>query len=245
MPSNAEAATSRRLFDRRLFATAAILFPAIILIGFARTYYLRGLFDAPPIPSTLVHVHGLLMSLWVLLFAVQVRLVATRRVQVHQRLGYAAIGLAATLIVVGVPTALRMGKYGSASTPPGIPSQLFMIVPLLDLVVFAVLFGAAIVLRRRPAEHKRLMFLTAINFLPPALARIPVPALQALGPIVFFGVPALLMLAVLVVDRHRYGGVNRTFLAGSAFVLAMMVARLALMNTPAWQQLSAWLITLV
>jgi len=245
MQTRAGTASSRGVFDRRLFATAAILFPLIVLVGFARTYYLRGLFTAPQIATPLVHVHGLLMTTWVLLFVAQVRLIAVRRVAVHRRVGYASLVLAAAIIVIGIPTALRMGKYGAASAPPGIPSQLFMIVPLMDLLMFAGFYGAAIWYRRQPAEHKRLMLLTAINFLPPALARVPVPALQGLGPAWFFGGPALLALMALVLDARRYGHVNRVFLGGTVLLIAAMVARLALMNTVAWQRLSAWLITFV
>ena len=62
----------RRLFDRRLFMAAAILFPLIILAGFGRTYYFKGLFDTPPLASLLVHLHGLLMTMWIALFATQV-----------------------------------------------------------------------------------------------------------------------------------------------------------------------------
>ena len=62
-----------------------------------------------------------------------------------------------------------------------------MIVPLFDLLMFVILFGAAVYYRRRPAAHKRLMLLTAVNFLPPTIARIPVAALQGLGPFWFFG----------------------------------------------------------
>jgi len=35
---------NRRINDRRLYILAAILIPIIVLIGFARTYYLKGFF---------------------------------------------------------------------------------------------------------------------------------------------------------------------------------------------------------
>ena len=83
-------------------------------------------------------------------------------------------------VVVGFITALRAARYGSASTPQDVPPLAFMIVPLFDLLMFVILFGAAVYYRRRPAAHKRLMLLTAVNFLPPTIARIPVAALQGL-----------------------------------------------------------------
>ncbi len=106
-----------QLFDRRLFMAAAIVFPLLVLFGFGRTYYLKPVFNLPPLPSTLVHVHGLLMTTWVVLFITQVRLISSRRVRLHRRLGYGSIGLAVLIVATGIPTALRAAKYGSPSFP--------------------------------------------------------------------------------------------------------------------------------
>jgi hypothetical protein len=230
---------ARRQFDRRLFLITAVAFPITILVGFGPTYYARGLVAAR-LPSLLVHVHGLMMTLWVALFVVQVALIAAKRVRVHQRLGYAAIGLAVLIIATGLPTALRAAKYGSASTPPGIPPLSFLVVPTFDLVMFALLFGSAIYYRRVPAAHKSLMFLTALNFLPPALGRIQIPALQAIGPLWFFGVPSVVALACVALERRRHGRLNTVFLVGSVCLMASYVVRLALMSTRPWMRFAEW-----
>lgn len=229
-----------RSFDRRLYLIAAIAFPLIVLAGFARTYYLRPFFAGTPLPSLLVHMHGLLMSAWVALFAAQVWLISSRRVRIHQRLGYAGIGLAALIVVVSAATALRAAKYGSASGPPDVPGLVFLAVPMFDLVMFVLLFGGAIYYRRRPAAHKSLMLLTAVNFLPPALARIPILTLQSLGPLWFFGFPTLLMAVSLLVDRRRRGHWNPVFVAGAVLLLASYVVRLAVMGTSAWLRFATW-----
>src|ERR1041385_1401744 len=106
----------------------------------------------------------------VLLFIVQVSLVAKRRVRVHQRLGIAGGVLAALVVVVGVLTAL----YAAArEVTPGPSPLAFLVVPLGDMLVFAVLIGLALYFRRKLQVHKRLMLLAAINLLTPAIARIP------------------------------------------------------------------------
>src|SRR5205823_820243 len=123
------------------FASSAIAFALIVLAGFARTYYAKALFaSSPPLPSLLVHIHGVLMSTWVVLFITQVWFISSRRVRLHQRMGYAGVGLGALIIAVGIPTALRAGKYGSASFPAGVSSLSFLVVPMFDLLMFAVLF---------------------------------------------------------------------------------------------------------
>ena len=236
---------ARRAFDRRLYKAVAILFGLIIAVGFSRTYYLKLVFDPTPLPSLLLHLHGLLMSAWVVLFIVQVRLVAARQIRIHQRLGWVNVGLASLIICVGFFTALRAGKYGFRSAPPGIAPTAFMIVPIFDLLMFAILLGGAIYFRKRAAEHKRLMLLTAVNFLPPALARIPAGPLVALGPLWFFGVPTVLALCCVGLDAKRHGRLNGVFLTGTLLLLASYFVRLAIMNTPAWLATAQWLTGLV
>ncbi len=235
----------RHRFDRQLYLIAAIVFPLIVLAGFGRTYYAKQWFGTPPLASGLVHVHGALMTAWVVLFIAQVRLISARAVRLHQRLGYAGIGLGALIIATGLPTAIRAAKYGSASTPPGIPPLGFMIVPLFDLLMFALFFGAAIYYRRQAAPHKSLMLLTGVNFLPPALARIPIAALQASGPLWFFGVPTAVAALCLVLDARHHGRVNRTFAIGIAALVVSYVLRLVLMSTGTWLRLADWLTTFV
>ena len=62
---------SRRPSDRGLFLAAGVLFPLLVLVGYARTYYLGSLFGAKPLANTLVHAHGLVMSAWVIYFVAQ------------------------------------------------------------------------------------------------------------------------------------------------------------------------------
>lgn len=231
----------RHLFDRRLFMAAAIAFPLIVLAGFGRTYYFKGLFDVPPLASRLVHLHGLLMTGWVALFATQVWFISSRRIRLHQRLGYAGIALAALMIAVGIVTAVRAAKYGAASTPPGVSPLAFLIVPLFDLLMFAILFGGAVYYRKKSATHKRLMLLTVLNFLPPAVARIPIAQLQAAGPLWFFGFPTAVALLCLGWDTWRHATLNKVFLAGTVLLIASYVVRLMLMSTDAWMQFARWL----
>ncbi|HEV3063357.1 MAG TPA: hypothetical protein VGY48_34245 [Vicinamibacterales bacterium] len=77
---------NRPAIDRRLSAGVAIGFALTTLVGFAQTYYLKVLFGTPPL-RLLLHVHGVVMTAWVVLFLVQVGLIAERRTDLHRRLG--------------------------------------------------------------------------------------------------------------------------------------------------------------
>jgi hypothetical protein len=230
-----------RIREKRIYLIAAILFSLIVLLGFGRTYYVSGFFSSPPLSSYLVQIHGALMTAWVTLFVAQVFLIRTKNIKVHQKIGLMSIALAVLIVISGFFTAIAAAKNGSASSPPDIPRLAFLAVPLFDLLVFAVLFAAAVYYRKKAANHKRLMLLIAISLLPPAIAR--VPGMMALGPMVFFGVPTLLTLVALGYDRWLTGKFNRVFVYGALFLIASYPLRLALSGTEAWMSFAAWLTT--
>jgi hypothetical protein len=231
-----------RMREKRFYLIAAILFPLIVLAGFARTYYLKEFTGTPPLSSILVHLHGGIMTAWVLLFVSQVFLVRTKNIRVHMTLGYAGIGLAVLIILSGFFTAIAAGKNGAASFPPDIPRMSFLAVPLFDLVTFAVIFAAAVYYRKRAANHRRLMLLTAIGFLPPALARIPVSGIQSLGPLFFFGVPVVLMIFSLIYDRVQNGKFNKVFAYACLFLAASYPLRMMIGGTDAWLAFANWIV---
>src|ERR1700739_1195062 len=75
-----------------------------VLIGFARTYFLAGLFWAP-LPNLLVHIHGAAFTLWIILFITQILLVSARRLDLQRRLGLLGFVLAVVMILLGTMTA--------------------------------------------------------------------------------------------------------------------------------------------
>jgi len=77
----------RSRFDDLFFPGMAVLLLATVFFGFARTYYLAGVFRAP-LPNLLVHIHGAVFSAWILLLIAQTSLVASGRVDLHRRLGW-------------------------------------------------------------------------------------------------------------------------------------------------------------
>ena len=239
------AATPRmpgRVNDRRLYILAAIITPLIVLAGFARTYYLKPFFSTPDLPDRIVHLHGIVMTTWVLLFIVQISLVATRRTRVHMRLGIAGAVLAVLVVVVGVLTALTAAARGAT---PGPPPLAFLVVPLGDMFIFAVLIGLALYFRRQLQIHKRLMLLAAINLLTPAIARIPLSFIYNGGPLAFFGLTDLVLLGFVAYDTFKHRRLHPVFLWGSIFIIAMQPLRLLLAGTSLWMSFAAAMVSLV
>jgi hypothetical protein len=216
--------------------------PLIVLIGFARTYYLKGILNGPALPSLLVHVHGAVMTSWVILFVVQIWLVASRRTKVHQRLGTIGALLALLVLIVGVITAVSAAARGSSPGPP--PLQ-FLVVPLGDMFLFAIFVGAALYFRRRLDIHKRLMLIGAVNLLTAAIARIPLNFILTGGPLVFFGLTDLCLVAFVLFDTIKHRKLHPVFLWGTLVFIASQPLRLLLAGTGAWMQFATWLVGFV
>lgn len=242
VPPLATQTVNRRINDRKLYLIAAILIPVIVLIGFARTYYLKGFFTTPPIPSRLVHLHGLVMTLWVVLFVTQVTLIATRRTKTHQRLGIAGSILAIMVFVVGILTGLSAAARGASAGPPALQ---FLIIPLGDMFIFAVLIGTALYFRRKFDVHKRLMLLAAVNILVPAIARIPLKFIETGGPLAFFGLADLCLLACVAFDTIKHRRLHPAFLWGGLFIILSQPLRLIFAGTELWLNIATALVSLV
>jgi hypothetical protein len=175
------------------------------------------------------------------LFAAQAWLVSSKRVKLHMKMGWAGVGLAVLVLATGYLVAIGAVAHQTAADRGGIPPLVFLVVPIADLVLFVAYFGLAIVWRKHSAEHKRLMVLTAANFLPPAAARFPVQALLDLGPLWIFGVPTVLTIAALVYDTWRNGKVNWTFLIGSIVQIASFPLRIVIAGTETWMRIAEWM----
>ena len=236
--STALAGSLRPAADRRLFLIAAIGFPLLILIGYAKTYYFSSFFSGvKPLANPLVHAHGLVMSAWVIFFSVQALLIRTKNVKLHMSLGIVGVALAALVVVVGMSTAVD-SHLVRKTAPPGISPYGFFAVAVFDMVNFVILFAAAIWYRKRPAEHKSLMLLTAINFLPAAIFRIPILPpdyliLQA------FGIPDLLALSGFAWYTWKHRKFNKIFASGIALIIATQPLRIFLAGSPIWIEIMA------
>jgi len=232
--------------ERLLYSGMAALVTAFVFAGFAPTYYLRALNEAPALPpppltlTPLVHAHGLLFSAWVLLFLAQTRLVAAQRVDLHRKLGIAGAVGAALVVVIGAATALDPLARGSGV--PGIDPRRFLAVPFFDLVVFAALVSAGIRARHDPQSHKRLMLLAAISLLPPAIARLPL-VVERLGLPGAFGVADLCILPVAGWDLATRGRLHPATLWGGLLMIASVPVRLAVASTDAWLAFADWAVT--
>lgn len=222
-----------RVADRRLFLWAAILFPVLVVAGYFQTYYFNAFFpDMPRIANMLVHAHGITMSLWVAYFVMQVALIRTKNVKLHMTLGLVGVALAAIVVVVGLVTAYDSNLVRQVA-PPGLDPRKFFIIPVGDMALFVLFFAGAVYYRKRPAEHKTLMLMTAINFLPPALGRMPIFPQETLI-LWLFGLSTAIAVACLIWHSRKHGKINRVFLLAVIIFVVNLPLRLAFAETQVW-----------
>ena len=228
---------NQRSKERRLYAWAAASIVIIVLVGFARSYYLKGVFGTPALPG-LVHLHGIVMTMWVAFFVLQIRLVAAHRVKLHRKIGPIGAVLAALVVLVGVATAISAARRGSS---PGPPPLVFLVIPLVDVLVFASFVTAGFLLRRRSDFHKRFMLLSCGGFLTAAIARIPLNFIATGGPLVFFGLTDLFVLACIAFDTVKNRRLHPAFAWGFPLLVASQPLRLIFAGTQAWMTFAVWL----
>ena len=88
------------------------------------------------------------------------------------------------------------------------------------------------------------MLLAAVNLLPPAIVRIPLHFIETGGPLVFFGLADLCLLACVAFDTARNRRLHPVFLWGTLFFVASQPLRLMLAETDLWLRFATALVGL-
>ena len=215
----------------------AVLAAAAVFTGFAPTYFLKGLYGTPAL-SGLLHVHGGFFTAWIVLLLVQTTLVAAQRTDLHRRLGVAGGVLAVLMTVLAYLVSIDAARRGSSI--PGMSPLAFLVIPMATVVVFPSLVGAALWLRRRPDFHKRLMLLATTELLTAGIGRLPM--LAASGPLGFFGVANLFIVAMALYDVATLRRVHPATLWGGLFLIVSQVVRVVLTASTSWLALAGWLV---
>ena len=225
-----------RRYDHVFFSITVALMVATVIVGFGPTYYFAGVFRAP-LPAPIIHVHGALFSCWMLLLVTQTLLVSARRVDIHRKLGMAGMMLACAMVVVGVMAATN--ALMRAPKVPGRDAQAFYIVPLTDMLNFAVLMAFAYRERRDSTAHKRLILLATTALMVAAIARWPIAILHFQAWRASVASDVFLLLLVLY-DLWALHKLHRATLWGGALLIVVQQMRFPVSQTTAWHHFANW-----
>jgi len=223
--------------DRLFFSGIALLVLIAVLVGFARTYFLAGMFWAN-LANAMVHVHGALFTLWIALLLAQVALVSRHRTRWHMRLGIAGMFLAPLMVITGFATLIGSIKRGFV--PPPV-LRIITAQDILILCLFGFLISWAFVARRDAPTHKRLVLCATLLIIIPAIARWPIVGNIAQNPIPFYlcvnSFPALLV----VYDLWTRRSLHRATICGVALMIMLQLSVLPLARTAVIGHTIAWL----
>ncbi|MET0378766.1 MAG: hypothetical protein ABW049_07215 [Spongiibacteraceae bacterium] len=229
---------------RTFFTAMAGVALAVVLVGFAPSFYLNAFLDAKPL-SPLIHVHGLLFTLWPMLFLTQSMLARAGRIELHRALGVVGVVLAASMVISGYLIATHR-------SPPSVGSPQFLLGAtvmraavlgqIYQLLLFAALVMVAIRLRRNSGVHKRLMLIATFSILPAAVARIlrnvGIEPLPHLGFVLPWG---LMLLACVIYDVVTQRRLHPATVWGGLFVVLRHPLTSSLGFTEQWQTIAVWL----
>jgi uncharacterized membrane protein YozB (DUF420 family) len=238
--ATASVTRARPASEHRFYLAITLAMLATVLVGFARSFFLRPLFPAWPAPSEPVfYLHGAVFTAWPVLLVLQALLVSSGRTGLHRRLGVGGVLLALVMVVLGTHAALLAAARPTGFTGIPVPPLQFLVIPLLDMVLFASFVGMAVARRRDAQAHKRWMLLASVNLLAAAIARWP--GVVGLGsPPVFFVLTDLFIVGMVVWDVRSRGRVHPVTAWGGALIVLSQPLRLVLSATPAWMAFARW-----
>lgn len=247
-------AGSARALEDRLHLLLAGLCAVIAFTGFAGTYWLQ-LPGGTFVGSPLLHLHGLIFSLWTLFVVSQAGLITYGRHASHRAWGLAGIALASAMLFTGAAVAIS-GLQDRIAHGHGEAGRAFVIVPLSAIFLFACFVVAAMIARRRSDWHRRLMLVATVALLNAAIARFFFlaatgggpgmrPGLGPPNPVEFALRPALaadlIIVLAMLFDWRTRGRPHPAYLWGLGVMLAVQFLRGPFSRTGAWQSFADFL----
>jgi len=234
VPATAHESTYRpvnRIVERVFYVGMAILLCVCVFIGFSPTYFRAGMMRAP-LPSPILHIHGAVFTLWMLLFVVQVALISARRVKWHRSFGTVAFCLPPIMIVLGVIAAIDALHRGVKIGPldPAVSAA----IPLIGIVGFSIVIYASWRARRRPDAHKRLILIATMGLVAAAFGRFPwahIGLPPAAGAVTGLGILLLFLVVYELISIRR---IHRSTRWAAPFMFASVALAVPIGMTTAW-----------
>jgi hypothetical protein len=235
MSADASALLHNSLLTRtrtRYFQIMSGVLLAIVLLGFARSFYMRPVFIGNALPTALL-VHGSLLTVWFAFAFSQASLIGAGRTALHRSLGYAGAAWALIVASSGLIATLGMGARVHS-----LADREHMIVwgNFLTLLAFAALVILGVLQRNRAASHRRYMLMSSIAIIGPPLGRIPdwpgMPGGPQLAVAYAIGGIVLLFATLVVFDLRTLRRVHSATWIGMALTVASIAGTVVLGTSP-------------
>lgn len=229
--------------ERRFYGRMALAMLVIVFIGFAPSFYLRGLIHVPRPNSPMTPViwaHGIAFTAWMLLFWWQTRLVATGNRATHMKLGVSGFGLALVMLALMFVTAVQ--QVARMTQPPFVDPLAWTAVPLSTIPQFVPFLWLGWQYRRDPQVHKRSMLILALLMMEPAIGRFPIFPPSFAGQYVSAFLAWALILPLVLWDRRSRAELHWVTMLGLFVTAAVLVLRFSIWTTFGWRDFAASLL---
>lgn len=227
-----------RTVERIFYSGMAALLCICVYIGFGPTYFRAGIVRAP-LPSPILHVHGAVFTLWMLLFVLQVAFISAHRVKWHRTFGTVAFCLPPIMIVLGVVAAIDALHRGVRIGP--LDPAVSLAIPLIGIAGFTVIIYASWRARRRPDAHKRLIMIATMGLVAAAFGRFPWDRIgfpPAAGAVTGLGVLLVMLLIFEAITTRR---IHRSTMWAAPVMFACVALAVPIGMTHAWHVFAALL----
>lgn len=227
--------TLSKRYEHIFFSGMTLLLLVTFFIGFASSYYLAGITNAP-LPGKIIHIHAIVFTIWMLLLVAQVSLTFINKVKFHRQLGIISFCYIFLMIPTGLMASVDTLKRTIA---PGIDELLFMI-NITMLLAFTSFMAAAYKMKQNPAAHKRLILIANIALIFAGLIRWPFN-------LFFHNIPFaarasyLFLLPLVLYDLWSMRKIHRVTLWSSILLIFVFELRFMIAKTAVWMDFVAWI----
>lgn len=226
MATIVQSTADRKASERRFYSRMALFLVVLVLLGFAPSFYLRGVVPSyprpnPTLPPTVI-MHGTVFTIWMAIIVAQTQLISARKHEVHMRLGKAAMLFAVLMVPVMYLTAVW--QVARANQPPFTDPLTWTIVPLAVIIPFAVMVWNGWSRRRDAQWHKRSMMSAAILVvMGPTIARLPLAPPTLMGFTALHVLGLAVFIPLFVWDRKTLGHIHPATKLGFAMGVVSIV----------------------
>ena len=198
----------------------------LVILGFGPTFFLRPVFDpidyatgSPELPIHLI-IHGITMTAWFAIFAIQTYLIRIRDVSLHRKLGVAGVIVGLMAVISGFIVLIEF-----IDRNPNVEAVTNINVGnTMNFIVFVGMIIVGMIYRKTPEIHKRVMLFAGVVNIGPALA-----SNRLLGESLHIFIPdaipltmmfkTLVVLSLFIYDFRRDNKVHTTSIVGGGILI--------------------------
>lgn len=215
-----------------------------IFVGVGFGFDLHNYLHEKPAVPTIVHVHAVVTTLWLLTATALVLMVETGNVSLHRRVGWFAAGYAALTLVIA-PLSELSWQALNLSTPGALPPE-FLSIAFSGVICMTLLLPWGILLRRNSAAHRRVLILAIICISDAGFSRMVGLFLHApttfLGTYFFFEGGNLFVILLMFFWDWKRNRIMKQFLWGASLVIVVGLTATGLYFNETWRSISrSWL----